>query len=59
LPDYSLFHKKFTLDSLKDLGKNLSFYNIPLLIEEKEWIESLENLEKHYEIVHIFSHEET
>jgi deoxyribodipyrimidine photolyase len=37
LPDSSLFHKKFTLDSLKDLGKNLSFYNIPVLIEEKEW----------------------
>lgn len=59
LPDYSDFHLKFTLESLFDL--QVSFYKlgIPLLLLPYNTIEGFKAIQKEFNILSIFSHEET
>jgi deoxyribodipyrimidine photo-lyase len=58
-PDYSDFHLKFTLDSLKNLEENLQKLSIPLVYLESNLPNGFEQLSKKYEIISIFSHQET
>lgn len=58
-PDFSDFHRQFIESSLTELSSLLRARNIPLVIFERPISEAIKYILEHYQIVQIFSHEET
>ena len=58
-PDFSPFHRQFIEDSLQDLSKSLMTLSVPLLVFTKSLSDTLKCILEHYDIEHIYSHEET
>lgn len=57
-PDFSDFHRQFIEDSLVDLSMSLQNIGIPLIIFERNISDVMKYIQTHYQIYHIFSHEE-
>ena len=58
-PDFSDFHRQFIEDSLLDLSLALEGIGVSLLIFERNISDVLKYILELYEILHIYSHEET
>lgn len=58
-PDFSPFHRQFIEDALLELRDSLESIGIPLLIFERNISDVMKHILENYDIVHIYSHEET
>jgi deoxyribodipyrimidine photo-lyase len=58
-PDFSMFHRQFIEESLVDLSKSLDTIGVLLLIFERHISDVMKLILGQYDIIHLFSHEET